>query len=229
MLRSGNILRNCKKPSKNKNKNLKKQKQDDDALIDIAENERDKAVAESQQFKAQHWRLQHRVKALEEELKKAGQSTQPEIPDNLDEFEKWCDETLSGFVEVHNRAFRAVKGSLYRDPSLIFKALLVLRDYYVPMRQRQEGEDHLKEKFEKECQKLGIMEAQSIDKSRKGEEGDAYHVKYLGEPRFLDRHLKNKGSSRDPSRCFRLYFFWDDENRQVVVGWLPSHLSTRVT
>ncbi len=208
---------------------FEKQRQDDDALINMAEDERDQAIAESQQFKAQYWRLQHRIKALEKELRKAGRSTQPEIPDNLNEFEKWCDENLSGFVEVHNRAFRAVKDSLYRDPSLIFKALLVLRDYYVPMRQRQEGENHLKEEFEKECQKLGIMEAPSIDKSRKGEEGDAYHVKYLGETRFLDRHLKNKGSSRDPSRCFRLYFFWDDENRQVVVGWLPSHLSTRIT
>lgn len=208
---------------------FEKQRRDDDALINMAENERDQAVAESQQFKAQYWRLQHRVKALEEELKKAGRSTQPEIPDNLNEFEKWCDENLSGFVEVHNRAFRGAKDSLYRDPSLIFKALLLLRDYYVPMRQRQEGEEYLKEKFEKECQTLGIMEAPSIDKVRKGEEGDAYHVKYLGETRFLDRHLKNKGSTRNPSRCFRLYFFWDDENGQVVVGWLPSHLSTRIT
>ena len=208
---------------------FEKQRLDDDALIVMAEEERDQAREESQQFKAQCLHLRHRIKTMEKELKNVGRFTQPEIPDNLDNFEKWCDENLSGFVEVHNRAFRAVKGSLYGDTSLIFKALLVLRDYYVPMRQRQEREEHLKEKFGKECQKLGIMEAPSIDKVRKGEEGDAYYVKYLGENRFLDRHLKNKGSSRDPSRCFRLYFFWDDENGQVVVGWLPSHLSTRIT
>ena len=44
----------------------------------------------------------------------------------------------------------------------------------------------------------------------------------------LDRHLK-KGTNREPRYCFRLYFFWDDTTSQVVVGWLPSHLSTRAS
>ena len=216
---------------KEQEQDFKKQKQDDDALIVLAEDERDQAREESQQFKAQCLHLRHRVETLGEELKNAGRFTQPEIPDNLGDLEQWCNENLSGFVEVHNRAFRGAKDSSYRDPSLIYKALLVLRDYYVPMKQPQAGGDNLKNKklFEEECKKLGIMEAPSIYKSRQGEEGDTYYVKYLGENKFLDRHLKNKGNSRDPRRCFRLYFFWDDENGQVVVGWLPSHLSTRIT
>ena len=219
------------KALKEQEQDFEKQRQEDEELISTAEREKDQAVAKSQEIKAQRWHLQHRVKTLEEKLREAGQSTQPEIPDNLNEFEKWCDENLSGFVEIHNRAFRGAKDSSYGDPSLIYKALLVLRDYYVPMKQSQAGGDNLKSKklFEEECKKLGIMEAPSIDKSRQGEEGDTYYVKYLGENEFLDRHLKNKGNSRDPRRCFRLYFFWDDENGQVVVGWLPSHLSTRTT
>ena len=224
------------KALKEQEQDFEKQRQDDDALVVMAEDERDQALKEreqalegSSQRKAQYWRLQNRIKDLEKKLNEVGHSTRPEIPNNLDDFERWCGENLSGFVEVHKRAFRGIKDSLYGDPSLIFKALLVLRDYYVPMRQRREGDDNLKKRFEEECQELGIMEAPSIDKSRQGEEGDTYCVKYLDETRFMDRHLKNKGNSRDPSRCFRLYFFWDDENGQVVVGWLPSHLSTRIT
>ena len=49
-----------------------------------------------------------------------------------------------------------------------------------------------------------------------------------GTKRELDRHLK-KGNSRNSRHCFRLYFFWDDEDEQVVVGWLTSHLDTRQT
>ena len=224
------------KALKEQEQDFEKQRQDDDAVVVMAEDEREQALKdreqaleESHQRKAQYWRLQNRIKDLEKKLNEVGHSTRPEIPNNFDDFERWCGENLSGFVEVHKRAFRGIKDSLYGDPSLIFKALLVLRDYYVPMRQRREGDDNLKKRFEEECQELGIMEAPSIDKSRQGEEGDTYCVKYLDETRFMDRHLKNKGNSRDPSRCFRLYFFWDDENGQVVVGWLPSHLSTRIT
>ena len=217
-----------KKALKEGKEDFKKQKQEDDVLIGIAERERDQALEESQEFKDRYWHLRNRIETLEEKLKNAGGFTQPKILDSLDGFEKWCEENLSGSVEVHKRAFRAAKDSLYEDPSLIFKALLLLRDYYVPMRQRQEDDDNLKKRFEEECRELGIMEAPSIERSRQGEEGDNYYVKYLGENRFMDRHLK-KGNSRSPSRCFRLYFFWDDENVQVVVGWLPSHLPTRIT
>ena len=27
----------------------------------------------------------------------------------------------------------------------------------------------------------------------------------------------------------RRYFFWDEDTNQVVVGWLPSHLSNRIS
>jgi hypothetical protein len=61
-----------------------------------------------------------------------------------------------------------------------------------------------------------------------GEQGDEYLTQHNGRKRELDRHLK-KGNSRDARYCFRLYFFWDEDNEQVVVGWLTSHLGTRLT
>ena len=204
---------------------LEKQEEDYVELIDLAERERDQALKESKGIKAQNWHLRDRIESLSKKLENAGGSVQQEIPDNLDNFENWCHENLSGSVQVLKKA---LQHSQYDDPSLIFKALLVLRDYYVPMRQRQEDDDELKKKFEEECRKLGITEAPSIARSRMGEQDDAYYIDYLGEKKALNRHLK-KGTSRDPRRCFRLYFFWDDENGQVVVGWLTSHLPTRIT
>ena len=49
-----------------------------------------------------------------------------------------------------------------------------------------------------------------------------------GRPRVLDWHLK-RGESRERTRCFRLYYFWDDETQCAVVGWLPSHLDNSLT
>ena len=46
---------------------------------------------------------------------------------------------------------------------------------------------------------------------------------YDGRKTEIDMHLKG-GNSRDPRYCFRLYFFWCDEKKRVVVASLPSHL-----
>ena len=142
------------------------------------------------------------------------------------QLESWCHDYLSGAVEVHNRAIQGAKKSRFEDYTLIYKALLLLRDAYVPM--KRDGGLDKKVIFDDECKKLGLSDEPTFTGVRWGEEGDTYLVRYAGRRCLLDRHLK-KGTSKDERYCFRLYFFWDDESEQVVVGWLPSHLDTRIT
>lgn len=194
-------------------------------LVDQYEEERDQATEEAQQTKALNAHLRQRIRALEESASQGGAAA-VQIPASLDDFEAWCRDNLSGAVEVHNRAFQAVKKSRYEDVSLLYKAMLLLRDAYVPM--RRDGGIERKQLFDQECAELGLSEEPTFSGDRWGEEGDSYKVRYAGRSRLLDRHLK-KGSSRDERYCFRLYFFWDGENEQAVVGWLPSHLDTRIT
>ena len=78
---------------------------------------------------------------------------------------------------------------------------------------------------------LGVEETESISDQNEGKVArDTYRVSFgLGRrKRKLDRHLK-KGTGRDSRDCFRLYFFWDEDEEQIVVGWLPSHLPTPIT
>ncbi len=205
---------------------LEKQQKEYDDILSLAEEDREQALQESLQYKAQNSSLRHRIEELERKFQDAGRSIQSEIPDNLDDFESWCRVNITGSVELHNRAIQGAKKSVYKDPSLIFRTLLMLRDHYVPM--RRAGGNERREAFNSACQKLGVFEEQSITEQRAGEEGDTYFVKYAGQRSFLDRHLK-KGTSRAKEHCFRIYFFWDDDSQQVVVGWLPSHLDTRIT
>jgi hypothetical protein len=196
-------------------------------LVDQYEAERDLALEESQQAQAANAHLRHRIRALEERLKsQAPVVSKVPIPASLDTFESWCRDHLSGSVEVHNRAIQAVKKSRYEDIGLIYKALLLLRDSYVPM--KRDGGIDKKELFESQCGELSLSEEPTFSGDRWGEEGDTYKVRYAGRPRLLDRHLK-KGNTRDERYCFRLYFFWDEDSEQAVVGWLPSHLETRIT
>ena len=204
-------------------KDLVSQKQESGELLEVAEAEREVAEVEMQRLQGMLYHLQQRIRSLETS---DGEQADTEIPDNLAELEQWAVRHLAGRVELHNRALRGAKDSEYEDVAVVYQSLLLLRDYYVPM--RQEGGSELKQAFDLRCQELGIEEQQSFSGNRAGEQGDTYFVR-MGHRRVeLDRHLK-KGNSREPRYCFRLYFFWDDTTSQVVVGWLPSHLSTRAS
>ena len=205
--------------------NLKVQKQDSDDLLEVAESEREDAKGEVQRLKGTLHSLRRRLQSLEDVDSKKLNTPIPEV---LTELEQWAEKHLAGTVELHNRALRGAKKSEYEDVSVVYQALLLLRDYYVPMRRQGEGDDHLKRAFDQRCQELGIEEQQSFSGNLAEEQGDAYYIK-IGQRRVkLDRHLK-KGNSREPRYCFRLYFFWDDITSQAVVGWLPSHLTTRAS
>ncbi len=87
------------------------------------------------------------------------------------------------------------------------------------------------EAFTQGLASLGLELGGSISEGRAGAEGKTYFVKWplhgVGEE-FLESALK-KGSNKDERYTLRIYFFWDDESRQVVVGSLPGHLINRMT
>ena len=208
------------------NSELEELKETSNSLLATAEQERDVARAMEASAKSRALNLRSRIEALEAALNNQGVSEAPSIPETLVNFEKWAQQNVSEAVELHPRALRGVKDSQYSNPQLLYQSLLLLRDYYVPM--RRHGGINRKRAYEKACQELGLEETRSFSSTSFGEQGDTYFVNYAGQRRMLELHLK-RGNSREPRHCFRLYFFWDDDAEQVVVGWLPSHLETRAT
>lgn len=196
-------------------------------LLVESEHERDDAQRRAEEAKGEVFRLIQRIRTLEQQLKsRVGIVNEPDLPERLDELKDWSDKHLSGSVIVANRALRGAKASDYEEPTLVYRALLLLRDFYVPM--RREGGDALATSYANALVELGLEEERSIAGTRLGEQGDDYLLQHNGRKRELDRHFR-KGNSRESRRCFRLYFFWDEEDEQVVVGWLTSHLDTRQT
>jgi hypothetical protein len=197
-------------------------------LLTQAERERDDAAEAAAEAKARWSAMRRRVETLEQQLEQTGRrAPSVPIPNDLENFQGWCETHLVGRVEVLNRAYRGVKSCQFTNKGLIYQALLLLRDQYVPM--RLHGGRRKKAAFESDCRTLGLEESPALSKHRFGEEGDMYFVQYDGKSRRLDRHLRNGGNTRDPRFCFALYFFWDEDSEQVVVGWLPSHLDNRMT
>ena len=154
--------------------------------------------------------------------------TDIEIPDSYEEMQDWVNEHLVGRLVLHSRALRALKDAVYEDVALVYKGLLLLANEY---RNQCLGRDAANEAFKAKCDQLGVSFARSISKGRAGEQGDEYFIRFptgSSAKQFLEWHLR-KGSTKDDRLCLGIYFFWDDGTQQVVVGWLPSHLSNRMT
>jgi hypothetical protein len=196
----------------------------------IEEEERTKgAIAEAHDATNQWYWLKERVALLERQLADFGHSVDQkvEIPNTLMEVKSWADRHLAGRLLLTSKAVRAAKGSVFAEPEVAYKALLLLADEYRSM--RIQGDEESRSRFNAGLRGLGLRNERTGDETRLREQGDEFLVNWDGREQLLEWHLKNGGNTRDPRRCFRLYYFWDDERQIVVVGSFPAHLETRST
>ncbi len=197
------------------------------ALLAHADSEMDQLKASLNQVHDDSSNQRARIAHLENAVRqRVGRDEAIPIPADFSNLEDWSRQHLSGSVAIHNRAVRAAKKSTFENVPFAYSVLLLLRDHYVPM--RREGGLDKKKAYETALAALGLDEVPTFGGARAGQEGKSYFVEFGGRRRELDHHLKGS-NSRDERFGFRLYFFWDDETDQVVVGWFPSHLPNRVS
>ncbi|MDK2971503.1 MAG: hypothetical protein PWP23_1258 [Candidatus Sumerlaeota bacterium] len=172
-------------------------------------------------------RLQAIIRRLEEHV--GSNLNSVTIPDSLAALPDWLAENYAGKVVLASRARRGARDSTYKDPPLVYRCIQFLATTY---RDARLAEDSMKEEFDEELAKLGVQLTRSINPSRAGEQQDDYFVQWPPDSRgrrcFLEWHLK-KGDNRSEANCLRIYFFWDNQRQQVVIGWLTSHLDIRST
>jgi hypothetical protein len=204
-------------------------KQEAQASLDQAVNEeaeKEQVLATLRQTQASYLALQARLTSMQARLISISKQKET-IPASLDDLEAWARENLSGDVELHERAIKAVRKSDFNNTSFIFDVLLMMRDYYVPM--RRSGGIELKNAFDQRRAELGLENTPCFSQDNKAKNfGGSYFVKYLGIKRELDWHLKGS-NNRDERRGFRMYYFWDAETSRVVVGYMPGHLENDIT
>lgn len=193
-------------------------------LVDQAEKARDYYIAENDSLRWQTESLRTRLTEKSEE----DPDTSIKIPKTYEDLPDWVSENLVGRVVLHPRAIRAVREACYENVELVCRTLLLLANEY---RNKELGYPDANEALDQQLEKLTVECTPSISLERAGQEGDTYFVQYpnhTANRRFLEKHIR-KGTSREDRYCLRIYFFWDNDTRQVVVGWLPSHLENRLT
>ena len=191
-----------------------------------AERERDQALEENRLLRVQIDSLRSALQA------KTGEDPDATIqpPETYDELPDWVGENLAGRLVLHNRAINnGLKKPEFEDLELVARVLLLLASEYRNMRMGHPG---AKDAFDAKVSEMTLRYDGSISKERAGQEGETYFVKWphsTSSKCFLEHHIRSGGNTRDPKRCLAVYFFWDDDTQQVVVGWLPSHLNNRLT
>jgi hypothetical protein len=192
-------------------------------LLTEAEREREDALSRVREIQSSYLALQARVGVLQRRTEERGDQPELAHPNKLQELESWSIQNLSGSVELADRALKAARECDFQNTALVFDALLLMRDYYVPM--RREGGKELVRRFETRLAELGLENSKCFSQPNKAQNfGGEYFVKYQGKKRELDWHLKGS-NSRDGRLGFRIYYFWDTETSRVIVGYLPGHLT----
>lgn len=203
---------------------------------DIAEQLANEYARERDELKARAEELESEVSSLNHSIEQIRQANFVDatggaapLPASFDQMEGWCAKYLSGCVHVLPRAINAARRSNYSAPAQVYQTLLLLANEYRNM--RLSGAPEAKEAFERQRESIGLK---PISKSGGETTVTRYSAQYEvpwgqgGAKRKLEWHI-GRGGGRDERYLFCVYFFWDEDSEQVVVGWMPGHLSNSLT
>jgi hypothetical protein len=196
------------------------------AHIESLKKEIEESTAMANYFDTEHKAADERAKAAEEQLRWSGFRIQqledrllagshPEektvtFPMSWDGFANWCDENLSGRLALTTVARRSVRSPDFADAAAVGRCLAWLATIC-----RDQRLGRLESSLRDEPLENGIYNSPCGS--------DTFEFDWSGRNLLADWHIKNGGNTRDPTRCLRIYYAWDDETRQIIVARLPAH------
>lgn len=143
--------------------------------------------------------------------------------DDLSGLPAWAEANKDN-ITVLNRALSGAKKSIYETPSAVYQALAFLAGPYREFRLGRLP----RATFDAQLEESPFKIDGSVGASVAGSQGEDYFVTWNGRRRFLDMHI-GKGGGRDERYCLRIYYFWDDDTKKAIVGWLPGHLKNSLS
>jgi len=137
-------------------------------------------------------------------------------PDEWVQFSKWCEDNFSGVLVLTSSARRGIKKADFDDVEAAARFTAWLVEH---ARQSFMGNSNL---ILRDCPiEGGIINAPCGS--------DAFEFDWNGRRLTADWHVKNGGNTRDPRRCLRIYYSWDDDTKQIVIADMPAHRKTEAS
>lgn len=201
-------------------KDLEAQNDTLNSLLASGDIEIKKLESQINQLKQNRVYLDTQIYELKKKLK--NQKKEVEFPSKYNDMVGWIEENYQAQIYLHPRAVRALKSAEFEDVRLVYQAVQILAEFYYNKRLGLVTE----EEYQEELGKLSLKDEKATSAISAGEQGDEYYVTIGGKKHLLERHLTNR-VSREKRYCLRIYFYWDDDRNQVVIGSLPAHLNIR--
>ena len=192
-------------------KDIKQQVSEQNYYIDEYEREHERAELAEKQAQVSAYRIQELTGLLKSRGADPDQGIS--IPTSWNALPDWCDEHLSGRLVLASPARRGAKDPDFRDVEAVARCLLWLAGICRDNRAAG-GDGSLRE---------AVIE-EGIRNSPCG--SDTYDFDWNGRKLSADWHVKNGGNTRDPSRCLRIYYCFDEQTQQIIVSDMPGHRRT---
>lgn len=132
-----------------------------------------------------------------------------------------CLAEFAGKLILLKRAEHTLTKAQYESPELVFQALKLLANEYRDSRMGKVTHSVFLDK----CREIGVIFS-DIRKKSSNRSDDAYTVNYPPGSQSVEqlRYVLSKGNSKKRRYRMRLYFFWSERDRVVVVGDLPQQI-----
>lgn len=170
--------------------------------------------------------LRLRLEALEHALRDTDRDLPDEPLEKFEDIETWADKHLVGSIWISPKAIRETRKSDFGDIGLFWKTLIVLRDFYVPMR-RTPGPDQ-RAAYENALRELGLEDSGCFGNPNDIKNFPEYKVTYGREDAWCDNHIKF-GSGYNTRTMFRIYYHWHKDDQILLIGHMPTHLDNMRT
>lgn len=164
---------------------------------------------------AENRSLTYQLRFVQEQLatRTDNRRPKPTLPREWGTFSKWCEDSFSGYLVLTSTAKRALKKAEFENVEQAARSLEWLVRNAIP------SFDGTSKLILRDCGvESGVINAPCGS--------DSFDFDWNGRRLSADWHVKTGGNTRDPKRCLRIYYAWDDDTKQIIVADLPAHRTT---
>jgi hypothetical protein len=186
----------------------------------------------SEDLEQQIDRLRSKIRALQYQLSQAESADdkiatpilEEDPPESFAELISILEDKPDHAVLLTGQAERSLKKCVFNDVERVWKAIRILNEDL--SRTFKEGYDVelVVDRLKAEANSTYVPNTSETTLGKYG----GYEAIHDGRTITGKRHLKI-GCSRDPQRCFRLYFDWDDRSQKLIVVNAGAHLDNNLT